>query len=747
MSNPWGVLGLERGADRVAIRRAYARVLKGTHPEDDPQGFMRLREAYEWLLGHVEMDADDLDVFRDSAAAHLPFERRTETASAATGPWGGTDAAPVRDEETDTLEALLDRLGQHLGNSGQDGRPASREMIDDILRHPAMGRLDIATRTEYRVAQLIVGNLPNSDAIILQAVDAFDWTDQRRAHRFPVAGVIERLDEWRLIQALENPSDPLHKAWRALVDPPYPLNRWWLARSARREQIAELLTYAEYSAPGLGFSIHPAAAAWWQEELDKPRILIGPIMWRLFAGLILWGLLFGLGVSDAQLAAGIATAALIGDYLLMRRALMRAEWRQRPFRHVAAPILAMLALPPALLLVPPSWGVAVAAGIASVAIVWASRLLFDQATGVPGERHVVTAIGMVVIGWLFVIVDDPVPLAQFAIAAAVALLLQANLPLMRPTAAAVIDRLTRSYAWPVLVAYAAAMLALGWLGPDMGLVPLVRLAIAAFAMFAAGGIAAFAERPIPPFLLAMTVMSAIGSIILATGSMLDPPVTNSASAGDAIVSVRHVTEDSRLEQPQREAIAALREMKLRNPALYRRIAIKLARLDDFGANEDIVAAAIDHEIDRAASATFAKSSNRLIARHSSFKAAMLDMWRRKDVAACAANRLVIDGKVDDSMHAEARKLQLAIVSHGPGDAVERENAPLPLNDEYQAAVDQFKREAEAIPVPANARPGDLARCNSMLAEINALNRLSNEQIGTVVRAAARRPPVAVPPAR
>mgnify|MGYP000138228956 CR=1 FL=1 len=44
-----GVLGLEPDADARAIKRAYHKLLKRHKPDSDPEGFRRLREAYECL--------------------------------------------------------------------------------------------------------------------------------------------------------------------------------------------------------------------------------------------------------------------------------------------------------------------------------------------------------------------------------------------------------------------------------------------------------------------------------------------------------------------------------------------------------------------------------------------------------------------------------------------------------------------------------------------------------------------------
>lgn len=55
----WTVLQLADDADERTIKRTYARLLKSCRPDDDPEGFQRLREAYEAALGYARWRADN----------------------------------------------------------------------------------------------------------------------------------------------------------------------------------------------------------------------------------------------------------------------------------------------------------------------------------------------------------------------------------------------------------------------------------------------------------------------------------------------------------------------------------------------------------------------------------------------------------------------------------------------------------------------------------------------------------------
>lgn len=119
MGAPWDVLGLVATNDLVAIKRAYAGRLKLTRPDDDAEGYQRLREAYELALALARHAASDTAASSNAAgevdANHEAGDGRTRMMPAI------ETVTPMLARE-DAREQALDR-GEHMSAGHPDVAP------------------------------------------------------------------------------------------------------------------------------------------------------------------------------------------------------------------------------------------------------------------------------------------------------------------------------------------------------------------------------------------------------------------------------------------------------------------------------------------------------------------------------------------------------------------------------------------------------------------------------------------------
>jgi tetratricopeptide (TPR) repeat protein len=190
-------LALAGDADERAIRRAYARELKLIDQERDAEGFQSLREAYDaalfWVRNPHLFDEDDAPpqlAGTEAVAVADPVSLvKAPGAEHAAEPAAGSPppAAPASEDAETLGHAVFDEFCQRLPalaaaatgpiESETPWRHALQTCLDDLR----LFGIDAREQFELRVAILLAeGWRPGHEALLVAAIDVFDWANDRR---------------------------------------------------------------------------------------------------------------------------------------------------------------------------------------------------------------------------------------------------------------------------------------------------------------------------------------------------------------------------------------------------------------------------------------------------------------------------------------------------------------------------------------------------------------------------------------
>jgi hypothetical protein len=324
-ATPWDVLEIDATRDEREIRRAYARRLKETHPEDDPEAFQTLRQAYEAALRHAAgrpAQASPKAIATTPAVRAAPPTPKSPRPPATSGS-GSASAPPPWGEATIQSDARrLDALCRRFASVVADPAMSDDERLtafEAIVRCEAFEHIDLRASTERRMAAALAGAIPHSDALSPLVFGRLGWPRDGRPHVLEphLAALLRRETDLIRRRDLVSADSPHRAAWRVLVSAP--ARSLWL-QTLRRPvldlDIARLLALIRTRHPSLLSDFNPAAVAAWDAFLAKPR-LPGLGLWAIvLIPLLVAAIALAVpdtrgAASDIRLYRRVAPAALV----------------------------------------------------------------------------------------------------------------------------------------------------------------------------------------------------------------------------------------------------------------------------------------------------------------------------------------------------------------------------------------------------------------------------------------------------
>jgi curved DNA-binding protein CbpA len=327
----WEILGIAQTHDKKAIKQAYAKKLKQTHPQDDPVAFQALRQAYDWALQEADYFKPDnagseQKIIEALGSYSLLFEikqnsfddaffNKAKDQSKKLDNWEGNkiyldqhpspnneikiekrDVPPDEDDETENFEVNAE---PKLKIWHQD--PANRlqlearshanhllKLLEDTEMHLVKGRLTQYLENDWFVhieAKTILEALLLEDIydqrispsykVFAALVELFEWKNQRLFRSQRDEMIMETvMEQFHYERALYNINNAGLASWRKRrilslwTNPPKPMTfRWYALNPLLLSEAKRIFSEWDEECPEIYSHLNFQSVAWWRDKI------------------------------------------------------------------------------------------------------------------------------------------------------------------------------------------------------------------------------------------------------------------------------------------------------------------------------------------------------------------------------------------------------------------------------------------------------------------------------------------------
>ncbi|MCW3835759.1 hypothetical protein ACFQ1E_05485 [Sphingomonas canadensis] len=269
-ADAWHELGIEPTNDPRAIRAAYSAKLKAIDVDREPEAFIALREAFEFVQSFVKSINSTPGSTRE-AAPDPPEEPSREAEEPFRSDWPAQPPIGTQ-AHYHALEALLtDWAGQDPCLSDGEKSEALAHWTA-IAADPHLQQISALDELERWAAWLISATLPRSNALVMPVVSFFRW-ERAMGSISSDPGVEYILRHYKALQFLDQarlPTHSHHPAWVELRSKAYPKSN---RGRVDPHTVYNILTTVRFCCPEVERQFDPLRVEMWKNNTADPAYL------------------------------------------------------------------------------------------------------------------------------------------------------------------------------------------------------------------------------------------------------------------------------------------------------------------------------------------------------------------------------------------------------------------------------------------------------------------------------------------